>query len=979
MALWLQSGQRMSASSNSRSVGARPRRRRRSASHCASARRLYLWVALVLSGAAARTVDAACTVATASLLPRPVAVALRAYHADLGAPGRLAVDAAGDVYAIDASHHRILVRTATGRIRAHIEQIGVPISIAVGSSGRLYIGDGDSRSVTAYDAEGHALFALGEGANEFGLPSDIAVDAATGNVYVADSLARAIRVYAPDGSTSGSFGSQGTGDAEFGLPVAIAIDPTTRQLFVADQANAKIAAYDLAGNFLACFGARGNTPGKFNMVQAIAADGAGRLFVADAFEGRVQVVDRSGGFISYIGDFGETAGRFRLPVGLAIDPSHRLFVAAANNGRLDQIGLDSFSDPEAVVPGTARVIPAQIERTSPQPFVRIYVAVPGYRLDQVDVAQLRVNGIPLYSAAIGDDDADGSDELRLEVARAPLLATLPPSGKAVLVISGTIASMSLEATAIAETLVCGPDSVCDLAGADPRCHEATCTAPEGCGVRTKDDGSGCEDGDACTADDTCADGQCAGTVISCDDGNVCTDDSCDPGTGCIYVANTLSCDDGNACTAVDRCADTSCIGTAVDCDDANPCTDDACDPAVGCLHRPNVEPCDDGDACTSMDSCAEGRCVGLTLSCDDANPCTSDWCDPTGICQFSTNQLACDDGNACTVTDTCSDGSCHGAMRDCDDQNSCTVDRCDPVLGCSHESNRDTCDDGDSATVADVCDADGACHGTPAAATYALLRWSRAEDRGRAIAIKPHSRVTGSICGDAIRIGANTAIAGSVIAAGVYDPSVVLRSGVQVQGDLVTRGLAPVGLAGATIEGRVDTSGGAVELDECDAAALAAARTYAKWTQPGLPQATALGAVTIRTRETLRVPVATEPDGGVVVLDLDALRLSSSGTLVIAAADASTKVVVRVHGPLNLGLGARLDVEGASAERVLIVVDGGVTLQKAAHIAGSVLAVGDIRVGREAIVRGALLGASLRLSPSSLVELHPFADWGTMP
>ena len=41
---------------------------------------------------------------------------------------------------------------------------------------------------------------------------------------------------------------------------------------------------------------------------------------------------------------------------------------------------------------------------------------------------------------------------------------------------------------------------------------------------------------------------CAGTPYSCNDGNVCTDDACDPVTGCSYTPNTAACDDGNACT-----------------------------------------------------------------------------------------------------------------------------------------------------------------------------------------------------------------------------------------------------------------------------------------------------------------------------------------------------------------------------------------------------------------------------------------------
>jgi hypothetical protein len=48
----------------------------------------------------------------------------------------------------------------------------------------------------------------------------------------------------------------------------------------------------------------------------------------------------------------------------------------------------------------------------------------------------------------------------------------------------------------------------------------------------------------------------------CNDSNPCTDDSCAPATGCVYVNdNTNSCSDGNLCTTGDVCLAGACIGT----------------------------------------------------------------------------------------------------------------------------------------------------------------------------------------------------------------------------------------------------------------------------------------------------------------------------------------------------------------------------------------------------------------------------------
>src|SRR5262249_15416605 len=83
-------------------------------------------------------------------------------------------------------------------------------------------------------------------------------------------------------------------------------------------------------------------------------------------------------------------------------------------------------------------------------------------------------------------------------------------------------------------------------------------------------------------------GSCQGSgSLSCDDGNACTDDSCNPGTGCEHHNNTLPCDDGNVCTTSDVCSYGRCQGSApASCDDGNSCTADSCDPQLGCLHTP---------------------------------------------------------------------------------------------------------------------------------------------------------------------------------------------------------------------------------------------------------------------------------------------------------------------------------------------------------------------------------------------------------
>jgi len=252
------------------------------------------------------------------------------------------------------------------------------------------------------------------------------------------------------------------------------------------------------------------------------------------------------------------------------------------------------------------------------------------------------------------------------------------------------------------------------------CTDDSCDPATGCAHANNT--AGCEDGDFCTVQDTCADGVCQpGITFTCDDGNLCTTDGCDPRYGCVFVNDSATfCNDNNVCTADSCDPQTGCHhqDTSAACSDGNPCTDDSCDPATGCVHADNTAACDDGDPCTTSDACGGGICrPGAAISCDDANACTADSCEPSTGCVHADHSADCSDGNACTI-DSCdpatgcvfTDGSAA-----CDDGNPCTDDSCDPLTGCVHGANTVACDDGDACTTGDTCGAGSCQPGAPVA------------------------------------------------------------------------------------------------------------------------------------------------------------------------------------------------------------------------------------------------------------------------
>ena len=299
-------------------------------------------------------------------------------------------------------------------------------------------------------------------------------------------------------------------------------------------------------------------------------------------------------------------------------------------------------------------------------------------------------------------------------------------------------------------------------GIDNDCDGLTDVADPQCSACVQD--SDCDDGSVCTGIETCVAPNCvAGTPLDCDDSNVCTNDSCDPVSGCRYGYNTGPCDDGDFCTANDSCdgagnctvntgspCTTQCmencnstqsrcdpdpIGTA--CDDGLYCTEnDACNGSGSCAGQPrdcsaltdqchegtcdetgntcladaaakNGDPCDDGQYCTENETCNSGNCRGGTPRvCPDVDLCNAGICnDVSDACEpdpAPREGLPCDDDDDCTRTDTCVSGNCVGSnQRDCDDGRPCTIDDCDPVNGCFHTDAPDgtpcgvggTCDD----------------------------------------------------------------------------------------------------------------------------------------------------------------------------------------------------------------------------------------------------------------------------------------------
>ena len=203
---------------------------------------------------------------------------------------------------------------------------------------------------------------------------------------------------------------------------------------------------------------------------------------------------------------------------------------------------------------------------------------------------------------------------------------------------------------------------------------------------------------------------------------------------CLGAATGTPCDDGNACTVDDTCEQGACVGgESLACDDDGPCSLGTCDPAVGCV----VEDQPDGTTCEvpcfGQATCLAGVCEPAAASqvkCPpSAEPCVDQvLCDPgTGECTkliYKAEDTACNaDDNVCTLEACTADGACQptGELEKCalqQQQNPCWTWTCQKAKGCLQTAfvAGASCDDLNPCTANDLCIESGglkACLGAP--------------------------------------------------------------------------------------------------------------------------------------------------------------------------------------------------------------------------------------------------------------------------
>ncbi|WP_457598233.1 6-bladed beta-propeller [Hydrogenimonas sp.] len=221
------------------------------------------------------------------------------------------------------------------------EKFVSPIDVTTDAKGNIYISDSVRKAVYIFNDRGIALRKIG---SKSGLqrPTGIAIDNERQLLYITDTLASEIKRFTLKGKFLDAVGSKGSGKGELNRPTFITLDKEGN-LYVCDSMNFRIKIYDKEGRFSKAFGKLGNTIGSFSSPRGIAVDKDGNIYVTDTLFNAVQIFDPEGNLLLVFGSKGRGPGEFFGPEDIAISKNGKAYVTDSYNMRIQVFDILSYN------------------------------------------------------------------------------------------------------------------------------------------------------------------------------------------------------------------------------------------------------------------------------------------------------------------------------------------------------------------------------------------------------------------------------------------------------------------------------------------------------------------------------------------------------------------------------------------------------------------------------------------------------------
>jgi streptogramin lyase len=222
-------------------------------------------------------------------------------------PLGIAVDGVGNVYVTDEAVNRIQKFAADGAFLDDWSSNGnTPIGIAVNrATGEIYVANASSDTIQTFDGSGTPGISWSTGSS----PEGVAVNPSTGESYVALDVTNSVQRFTSEGDLIEEWLSP---PYTFDFPVGVAVAPNG-DVYVSNNGSCEIQRFTADGVLLDEWGTEGSGPGEFENPAGIAVDAAGDIYVCDSGNFRIQKFTATGDVMGEFGSQGDGDGEFEFP------------------------------------------------------------------------------------------------------------------------------------------------------------------------------------------------------------------------------------------------------------------------------------------------------------------------------------------------------------------------------------------------------------------------------------------------------------------------------------------------------------------------------------------------------------------------------------------------------------------------------------------------------------------------------------------
>lgn len=233
-----------------------------------------------------------------------------------------------------------------------------PHDVAFDSKGNVYISDRELNNIQKFDSNGTFIMkwgSEGEDEGQFDQPYSLVINPPSDEIYVIDRGNDRIQEFDTEGNFIQQWnktGVPGGGDEEgvFRLPEDMAIDARSGHIYLADTRNQRVIKFDKDFNYILEWGTpegeESTKEGEFTHPHGIDVDSKGNVYVNELAEEpptipRIQKFDSDGNFLMQWGSAGTGEGEFTYGLEhLDVDSKDRVYMV---NG-LDDSEIEVFDD-----------------------------------------------------------------------------------------------------------------------------------------------------------------------------------------------------------------------------------------------------------------------------------------------------------------------------------------------------------------------------------------------------------------------------------------------------------------------------------------------------------------------------------------------------------------------------------------------------------------------------------------------------------